>query len=364
MDTYLRFQLDSLEIQLNLAAALSDYDRQQNRVRSADGKWAKSSSAMSDGEKLNVFLDKEQKIWKADTPERQEAITTIAKRLAGTSDPVAKVWAKVSGGETTYRDAVLKKLAPAVALSGKDIKGIDIDERERAISDLDHKLQKVLPESEANKLITELILDVSDYEYKEMALDAKDRTTEALDRTLSDLSAPIKNKTLKEVVVDTFKNAADSVLDSINQSNMTDEQFYEGSRKKVQTEINRKAAQAEAREQLKRVGRNTQEMMNDIGTATVAGFEAATKAIGETEKKIEAVAQDVAGKVSSFFSRQHRSILRRSQRSRQREIQKSKSDFRQSKSKSQQRARIVYTNEVVIKPAAEHIHKELPILIQ
>lgn len=302
MDTsYLKFQLDSLEVQLNLAAELSDYDRQQNRVRSADGKWAKSTSGMSDGEKLTVFLDKEQKIWKADTPERQAAIATIAKRLAGTSDPVAKVWAKVSGGETAYRDAVLKKLAPAVALSGKDVKGIDIDERERAISDLDYELQKVLPKSEANKLITELILDVSDYEYKEMALDAKNRTTEALDRTLSDLSAPIKNKTLKEVVVDIFKNAADSVLDSINQTNMTDEQFYEGSRKKVQTEINRKAAQAEAREQLKRVGRNTQEMMNDIGTATVAGFEAATKAIGETEKKIEAVSQDVAGKVSSFF---------------------------------------------------------------
>lgn len=302
MDTsYLKFQVDSLEVQLNLAAELSDYDRAQNRVRSADGKWAKSASAMSDGEKLNVFLDKEQKIWKADTPERQEAIATIAKRLAGTSDPVAKVWAKVSGGETAYRDAVLKKLAPAVALSGKDIKGIDVAERERAISDLDYELQKVLPKSEANKLITELILDVSDYEYKEMALNAKDRTTEALDRALNDLSAPVKSRTLKETVVDTFKSAADGILDSITQANMTDEEFYENSRKKVQTEINRKAAQAEAREQLKRVGRNTQEMMNDIGTATVAGFEAATKAIGETEKKIEAVTQDVAGKVSSFF---------------------------------------------------------------
>lgn len=306
MDTYyLKFQVDSLEVQLNLAAELSDYDRAQNRVRSADGKWAKSASAMSDGEKLNVFLDKEQKIWKADTPERQEAIATIAKRLAGTSDPVAKVWAKVSGGETAYRDAVLKKLAPAVALSGKDIKGIDIAERERAISDLDYELQKVLPESEANKLITELILDVSDYEYKEMALDAKDRTTEALDRALNDLSAPVKSRTLKETVVQIFKDAADGVIntaiDTATQRNVTDEQFYEGSRKKVENEIARKAAQAEAREQLKRVGRNTQEMMNDIGTATVAGFEAATKAIGETEKKIEAVAQDVAGKVSSFF---------------------------------------------------------------
>lgn len=302
MDTsYLKFQVDSLEVQLSLAAALSDYDKQQNRVRSADGKWAKSSSAMSDGEKLTVFLDREQKIWKADTPERQEAIATIAKRLAGTSDPVAKVWAKVSGGETAYRDAVLKKLAPAVALSGKDIKGIDIDERERAISDLDRELQKVLPESEANKLITELILDVSDYEYKEMALDAKDRTTEALDSTLSDLSAPIKSKTLKEVVIQTFKDAADGVIDVVTQRNVTDEEFYEGSRKKIENEIARKAAQAEAIEQLKRVGRNTQEMMNDIGTATVAGFEAATKAIGETEKQIEAVAQDVAGKVSSFF---------------------------------------------------------------
>ncbi len=302
MDTsYLKFQVDSLEVQLSLAAALSDYDKQQNRVRSADGKWAKSSSAMSDGEKLTVFLDREQKIWKADTPERQEAIATIAKRLAATSDPVAKVWAKVSGGETAYRDAVLKKLAPAVALSGKDIKGIDIDERERAISDLDRELQKVLPESEANKLITELILDVSDYEYKEMALDAKDRTTEALDSTLSDLSAPIKSKTLKEVVIQTFKDAADGVIDVVTQRNVTDEEFYEGSRKKIETEIARKAAQAEAIEQLKRVGRNTQQMMNDIGTATVAGFEAATKAIGDTEKKVEAVAQDVAGKVSSFF---------------------------------------------------------------
>lgn len=306
MDTsYLKFQVDSLKVQLNLAAELSDYDRRQNRVRSADGKWAKSSSAMSDGEKLNVFLDKEQKIWKADTPERQQAIATIAKRLAGTSDPVAKVWAKVSGGETAYRDAVLKKLAPAVALSGKDIKGIDIDERERAISDLDRELQKVLPESEANKLITELILDVSDYEYKEMALDAKDRTTEALDSALSDLSAPIKSRTLKEIVVQTFKDAADGVInkaiDVATQRNVTDEEFYEGSRKKVENEIARKAAQAEAMQQLKRVGRNTQEMMNDIGTATVAGLEAATEAIGQTEKKVAAIAQDVAEKVSSFF---------------------------------------------------------------
>lgn len=307
MNDYLRFQLDSLEIQLNLAGAqLSDFDRQQNRVRSADGKWAKSPSAMSDGEKLNVFLDREQKIWKADTPEPQEAIATIAKRLAGASDPVAKVWAKVSGGETAYRDAVLKKLAPAVALSGKDIKGVDIDERERAISDLDLELQKLLPESEANKIITELILDVSDYEHKETLLDAKDRTTEALDRTLSDLSAPIKSRTLKEVVVQTFKDAVDGVInkaiDVATQRNVTDEEFYEGSRKKVNNEIARKAAQAEAREQLKRVGRNTQEMMNDIGTATVAGFEAATKAIGEVEKKVEVVVQDVSEKVSSFFT--------------------------------------------------------------
>lgn len=304
---YLRFQLDSLEVQLNLAGAtLSDYDLAQNRVRSADGKWAKSASAMSDGEKLNVFLDREQKIWKADTPERQEAIATIAKRLAGSSDPVAKAWAKVSGGETAYRDAVLKKLAPAVALSGKDIKGIDIDERERAISDLDYELQKKLPKSEANKLITELILDVSDYEHKEMLLDAKDRTTEALDRTLSDLSAPIKSRTLKEVVVQTFKDAVDGVInkaiDAATQRNVTDEEFYEGSRRKVESEIARKAAQAEAREQLKRVGRNTQEMMNDIGTATVAGFEAATKAIGEVEKKVEVVVQDMSEKVSSFFT--------------------------------------------------------------
>jgi hypothetical protein len=110
--TYTDFQLKILETQLIVAGAqLSDYDREQNRVRSADGKWAKSASAMSDGEKLNVFLDKEQKIWKADTPERQEAIATIAKRLAGTSDPVAKVWAKVSGGETAYRDAVFKKIS-------------------------------------------------------------------------------------------------------------------------------------------------------------------------------------------------------------------------------------------------------------
>ena len=306
MTNYIKFQIESLETQLILAGAqLSDYDRQQNRVRSADGKWAKSTSAMSDGEKLTVFLDKEQKIWKADTPERQEAIATIAKRLAGATDPVAKVWAKVSGGETAYRDAVLKKLAPAVALSGNDLKGIDIDERERAISDLDLELQQLLPKSEANKLITELILDRSDYEYKEMALDAKDRTTEALDRTLSDLSAPIKSRTFKELVVGTFKDAADGVInaaiDAATQREVTDEEFYEGSRKKVENEIARKAAQAEAREQLKRVGRNTQEMMNDIGTATVAGFEAATKAIGQTEKKVEAVAQDVASKVTSFF---------------------------------------------------------------
>jgi len=304
--TYTDFQLKILETQLIVAGAqLSDYDREQNRVRSADGKWAKSASAMSDGEKLNVFLDKEQKIWKADTPERQEAIATIAKRLAGTSDPVAKVWAKVSGGETAYRDAVLKKLAPAVALSGKDLKGVDVDERDRAISDLDYELQKVLPKSEANKLITELILDVSDYEHKEMLLDAKDRTTEALDRTLNDLSAPIKSRTLKEVVVQTFKDAVDGVInkaiDTATQRNVTDEEFYEGSRKKVENELDRKEAQAEAREQLKRVGRNTQEMMNDIGTATVAGFEAATKAIGNSEKKVEAVAQEVVGKVASFF---------------------------------------------------------------
>ena len=302
MSLYTSVQLKLLEAQVIVAGAqLSEYDRQQNRVRSADGKWAKSSSAMSDGEKLTVFLDKEQKIWKADTPERQEAIATIAKRLAGSPDAVAKAWAKVSGGEAAYRDSVLKKLAPAVALSGKDLKGIDIDERERAISDLDYELQKLLPKSEANKLITELILDVSDYEHKEMALDAKDRTTEALDKTLSDLSAPIKSRTLRELVMQTFKNAADGVIDAVTQRNMSDEEFYEGSRKKVENKIARKAAQAEALEQLKRVGRNTQEMMNDIGTATIAGFEAATKAIAQTEQKAESVVKDVADKVSSFF---------------------------------------------------------------
>ncbi len=307
MDTsYLEFQLNSLEIQLALAGAtLSDYDKSQNRVRSADGRWSKLPSAMSDGEKLNVFLDKDQKIWKADTPERQEAIATIAKRLAGATDPVAKAWAKVSGGETAYRDAVLKKLAPAVALSGKDIKGIDIDERERAISDLDIELQKALPKSEANKLITELILNVSDYEHKEMMTDAKDRATESLEKTLSDLSAPIKSRTLKEQVVqlfqDTANNVINGVIDQATQRNVSDEEFYEKSRQKVQTEINRKAAQAEGREQLKRIGQNTQEFMNDIATATFAGFETTAKNIENVGDNLDKAKQAVSDRVSRLF---------------------------------------------------------------
>jgi len=284
-------------------AELSDFDRQQNRVRSADGRWTTSPSAMSDGEKLNLYLDKEQKVWKADTPERKEAIATIAKRLADKPSSVAENWAKVTRRKNTkaFRDDVLKKLAPAVALSGNDIKAIDVDERERVISDLDYALQEVLSKREANTLITELILDVNDYEHEEMIFEAKRRTTVSLDETLSDLSAPIKSRTLKEIVIQTFKNAADGVIAPVTQKNMSDEEFYEGSRKKVQTEINRKEAQAEVREQLKRVGSNTQEMMNDIGSATIAGFEAATKAIGDAEKNMETVARDVADKVSSFF---------------------------------------------------------------
>lgn len=296
-------------------AELSDFDRQQNRVRSADGRWTTSPSAMSDGEKLNLYLDKEQKVWKADTPERKEAIATIAKRLADKPSSVAENWAKVTRRKNTkaFRDDVLKKLAPAVALSGNDIKAIDVDERERVISDLDYALQEVLSKREANTLITELILDVNDYEHEEMTVEAKRRTTVSLDETLSDLSAPIKSRTLKsrtlkEIVIQTFKNAADGVIAAVTQKNMSDEEFYEGSRKKVQTEINRKEAeinrkevQAEVREQLKRVGSNTQEMMNDIGSATIAGFEAATKAIGDAEKNMETVARDVADKVSSFF---------------------------------------------------------------
>ena len=301
-DSYTEFQLNILEIQLMLAdAELSDFDRQQNRVRSPDGRWTTSPSAMSDGEKLNLYLDKEQKVWKADTPERKEAIATIAKKLAGSTNAVVKIWNKITGGEAAFRDKLLKKLAPAVALSGNDLKEIDIDERERVISDLDYALQEVLSKREANTLITELILDVNDYEHEEMTFEAKSRATVSLDKTLSDLGTPIKSQTLKEVVIQTFKNAADGVIAAVTQKNMSDEEFYEGSRKKVQNEINRKEAQAETLEQLKRVGRNTQEMMNDIGSATIAGFEAATKAIGDAEKNMETVARDVADKVSSFF---------------------------------------------------------------
>lgn len=301
------------------SAELSDYDRQQGRVRGWDGRWEKNTSAMSENEKLAVSLDKEQKIWKADTPERQEAITTIAKRLAGATDSSREAWATVSGGKQAYRDTVLKKLAPAVALSGKDIKGIDIDERERAISDLDYVLQELLPEREANKLITELILDVGDYEHEEMTVEAKRRATVSLEKTLSDLSAPIKKQTLKEVILQTFEDSVNRIIDKATQRKMSDEEFYEGSRKKiqteidnkvaeaeksrkkVQTEINRKEAQAEAREQLKRVGRNTQEMMDDIGSATIAGFGVMGKAIGDTGENLEKVSRDVSDKVSSFF---------------------------------------------------------------
>ena len=311
MNSYTKIQFSLLETQLIAASAqLSDYDKRQNRVRSADGKWTKSSFAMSDGEKLTVFLDKEQKIWKADTPERQEAIATIAQRLAGTNDTVAKVWSKVSGAETAYRDAVLKKLAPAVALSGKDIKGIDIDERERAISDLDIELKKLLPESEANKLITELILNVSDYEYQVMAIDAKDRTTESLENALNELSAPIESqskplKKVKDVVVQTFKTAVEKILsgaiDAITQRNVSVEEFYEGSRKKAENEIKRKAAQAETLEQLKRVGRNSQKFMDDVATATVAGLEIATKNFDAASKELEEASREVSSKVADFF---------------------------------------------------------------
>jgi hypothetical protein len=308
MNSYTKVQFSLIETQLIAASAqLSDYDKRQNRARSADGKWAKSSSAMSDGEKLTVFLDKEQKIWKADTPERQAAIATIAQRLAGTNDTVAKVWGKVSGAETAYRDAALKKLAPAVALSGKDVKGIDIDERERAIADLDIELKKLLPESEANKLITELILDVSDYEYQEMAINAKDRTTESLENALKELSAPIEGwmSKEKEVVVQTFKNAVDKIvngaIDAITQRNVSDEEFYEGSRKKVENEIKRKTAQAEKLEQLKRIGRNSQDFMDDVATATVVGLEVATKKIDTAGKELEEASQEVSEKVADFF---------------------------------------------------------------
>ena len=190
--SYLKFQLDVLEIQLNLAGAeLSEFDKNQNRVRSADGKWAKSPSALSENEKLDALVEKDRGVWRADSATRQKQISDIAQTLAKADQETQK--------------KILAELAPALSRLGGDLDGVDIEERKRIISDLDEKLGKLLSKNQANRLITDLILDIDEFDYDAKWTGIREEATANLEETLAKVST-IKSPKLADHVKKSFQN--------------------------------------------------------------------------------------------------------------------------------------------------------------
>jgi uncharacterized protein YukE len=304
LKNYIDFQSNLIKIQLILAGAnLSDYDRAQNRQRAADGKWTKSTSVMSDVEKLNVFLDKDQKIWKADASDRQKLISDIAKNLAETQD-------LVNGDEET-RKKISNELAPALSQSG-DLTGIEIEERKRVISDLDDKLSALLPKNQANRIITDLLLDIDELDYYTKWNGVKDKATKTLEETLGTV-ANIKNPKLadrlNEQATETFHNIIDRFAPKKSTAppplptatippkpELTpDEQFYKEIEMRVGKERARIATQQKTREQLQQIGKNTQKLFNDMATVTVAGFENSVKKLDSVGTKKDVQTMDELG---------------------------------------------------------------------
>lgn len=190
--SYLNFQLGVLEVQLNLAGAtLSDYDLSQNRARSADGKWAKSPSALSENEKLDALLEKDRGVWRVDSATRQKQISDIAQTLAKADK------------ETQVK--ILTELAPALSQLGDDLDGVDIEERKRIVSDLDEKLSELLSKNQANRLITDLILDIDEFDYDAKWTGIHEEATANLEETLAKVST-IKSPKLADHVKQSFQN--------------------------------------------------------------------------------------------------------------------------------------------------------------
>lgn len=411
MDTnYLQFQINVLEVQLNLAGAeLSEFDKSQNRVRSANGKWAKSPSALSENEKLDALLEKDRGMWRVDSATRQKQISDIAQTLAKADK------------ETQVK--ILTELAPALSQLGDDLDGVDIEERKRIVSDLDEKLGKLLSKNQANRLITDLILDIDEFDYDAKWTGVHEETTANLEEALAKVST-IKSPKLADHVRKSFQNTiaqffpkkplpqepspeeklrkaqerevkdAESVVSNLKkaqeklrkaqeqeqkakdaeretkiaerkalnlkriQENLTPEQQFQKTvqeklgkaqgqevkdaksavlnlkeaqeqeakdaarevlnLKKAQEQkikdaereaqdgeasLARLRTQEQTREQLKQVGKNTQELFNDIAAMTVAGFEASTKKLAEAEigEKLEKISQTVEQAVTDFF---------------------------------------------------------------
>ena len=341
---YLKFQLNILEVQLSLAGAeLSEFDKSQNRVRSADGKWAKSPSALSENEKLDALLEKDRGVWRVDSATRQKQISDIAQTL-------------VEADQETRRK-ILTELAPALSQLGDDLDGVDIEERKRIVSDLDEQLGKLLSENQANRLITDLILDIDEFDYDAKWTGIHEEATANLEETLAKVST-IKSPKLADHVKQSFQNTIAQFfpkkplpqepspeeklaleLKKI-QENLTPEQRFQktaqeklrkdqeqkikdterevlnlkkaqeqkikDAARKVQdgeTSLARLQVQKQTRKQLKQVGENTEKLFNDIAAMTVAGFEASTKKLAEAEigDKLEKISQTVERAVTAFF---------------------------------------------------------------
>jgi hypothetical protein len=306
---YINFYLNSIKAQLILASAnLSEYDRAQNRQRAADGKWTKSTSVMSDVEKLNTFLDKNQKIWKADSSDRQKSISDIAKNLAETQNLV--------NGDEEIRKKISNELAPALSQKD-DLTGIEIEERKRVISDLDDKLSELLPKNQVNRIITDLLLDIDELDYYAKWNGVKDKATvnlETILATVADIKNPKFADRLNEQATKTFHNIIDRfapkksivapmvITPNPNPNTTTkpvltqDEQFYKEIEARVGKDRARIVTQQKTREQLKQVAENTQKLFNDIARVTVAGFETSAKKLASagTGKDVQTMDEVVA----------------------------------------------------------------------
>ncbi|MEG3880607.1 hypothetical protein QT972_24915 [Microcoleus sp. herbarium7] len=146
---------------------------------------------MSDDEKINAVLEKDRGVWRADSATRQKQISDIAQSLAK--------------ADQETRKKILTELAPALSQLGGDLDGVDIEDRKRIVSDLDEKLGKLLPENQANRLVTDLILDIDEFDFDAKWTGMREEATANLEETLAKVST-IKNPTVGDRVKESFQN--------------------------------------------------------------------------------------------------------------------------------------------------------------